>query len=86
MDVGRAGAVRGNAVRGLELNRQPLWRRVGGLSPFIDAMQHAGLHASLLGVELISEKHRKLPLDEMAKARLRHHHAQFSANKKRDCA
>ncbi|MFK4440634.1 sugar phosphate isomerase/epimerase [Caballeronia udeis] len=74
-----AAQVKGTLFEDSSFNRQLCGEGAGDCPAFIDALQQAGCTLPYYGVELISEKHRKLPLDEMAKRAYDTTIAQFSA-------
>ena len=76
-DVG--AQIRGSLFEDSSFNRQLCGEGAGDCPAFIDALQAAGCTLPYYGVELISESHRKLPLDEMAKRAYDTTRAQFSA-------
>jgi len=76
-DVG--AQVKGTLFEDSTFNRQRCGEGAGDCPAFIDALQQAGCTLPYYGVELISESHRKLPLDEMAKRAFDTTIAQFSA-------
>ena len=65
-DVG--AQIKGTLFEDSSFNRQLCGEGAGDCPAFIDALQKAGCTLPYYGVELISETHRKLPLDEMANA------------------
>jgi sugar phosphate isomerase/epimerase len=78
-DVG--AQVKGTLFDDSTFNRQLCGEGAGDCPAFIDALQQAGCTLPYYGVELISETHRKFPLDEMAKRAFDTTIAQFSANR-----
>lgn len=76
-DIG--AQVEGTLFDDSTFNRQLCGEGAGDCPAFIDALQQAGCTLPYYGVELISESHRKLPLDEMAKRAYDTTVAQFSA-------
>lgn len=77
-DVG--AQVKGSLFEDSSFNRQLCGEGAGDCPAFIDALRQAGCTLPYYGVELISESHRKLPLDEMAKCAYDTTIAQFSAS------
>ncbi|WNC94855.1 TIM barrel protein [Paraburkholderia sp. FT54] len=77
-DVG--AQVKGSLFDDSTFNRQLCGDGVGDCVAFVDALEQAGCTLPYYGVELISEVHRKFPLDEMAKRAYDTTFAQFSAN------
>jgi sugar phosphate isomerase/epimerase len=68
VELDDAGAqVKATLFEDSSFNRQLCGEGVGDCPAFIDALQQAGCTLPYYGVELISEVHRKFPLDEMAK-------------------
>jgi sugar phosphate isomerase/epimerase len=76
-DVG--AQVKGSLFDDSTFNRQLCGEGAGDLPAFVDALEQAGCTLPYYGVELISETHRKFPLDEMAKRAYDTTVAQFSA-------
>jgi sugar phosphate isomerase/epimerase len=76
-DVG--AQVKGTLFEDSSFSRQLCGEGAGDCPAFIDALEQAGCMLPYYGVELISESHRKLPLDEMAKRAYDTTIAQFSA-------
>ncbi|MGX6998349.1 sugar phosphate isomerase/epimerase family protein [Caballeronia sp. KNU42] len=76
-DVG--AQVKGTLFEDSSFHRQLCGEGAGDCPAFINALQEAGCTLPYYGVELISESHRKLPLDEMAKRAYDTTIAQFSA-------
>jgi sugar phosphate isomerase/epimerase len=80
VELDDAGAqVKATLFEDSSFNRQLCGEGVGDCPAFIDALQQAGCTLPYYGVELISEVHRKFPLDEMAKRAFDSTIAQFSA-------
>jgi sugar phosphate isomerase/epimerase len=75
-DVG--AHVKGSLFDDSTFNRQLCGEGAGDCRAFVDALQQAGCTLPYYGVELISEVHRKFPLDEMAKRAYDTTIAQFS--------
>jgi sugar phosphate isomerase/epimerase len=75
-DVG--AQVKGSLFDDSTFNRQLCGEGAGDCRAFVDALEQAGCTLPYYGVELISEVHRKLPLDEMAKRAYDTTIAQFS--------
>ena len=76
-DVG--AQVKGSLFDDSTFNRQLCGEGAGDCPAFVDALEQAGCTLPYYGVELISEVHRKFPLDEMAKRAYDTTIAQFSA-------
>ena len=76
-DVG--AQVKGSLFDDSTFNRQLCGEGAGDCPAFVDALEQAGCTLPYYGVELISEVHRKYPLDEMAKRAYDTTIAQFSA-------
>ena len=75
-DVG--AQVKGSLFDDSTFNRQLCGEGAGDCVAFVDALAKAGCALPYYGVELISEVHRKFPLDEMAKRAYDTTVAQFS--------
>ncbi|MBN3751705.1 sugar phosphate isomerase/epimerase [Paraburkholderia sp. Tr-20389] len=76
-DIG--AQVKGSLFDDSTFNRQLCGEGAGDCRAFVDALEQAGCTLPYFGVELISEVHRKFPLDEMAKRAYDSTVAQFSA-------
>jgi hypothetical protein len=76
-DVGKQ--VKGSLFDDSTFNRQLCGEGAGDCPAFVEALEQAGCTLPYYGVELISEVHRKFPLDEMAKRAYDSTIAQFSA-------
>jgi sugar phosphate isomerase/epimerase len=76
-DVG--AHVKGSLFEDSTFNRQLCGEGAGDCVAFVDALEQAGCTLPYYGVELISEVHRKFPLDEMAKRAYDTTVAQFSS-------
>jgi sugar phosphate isomerase/epimerase len=74
-----AAHVKGTLFDDSTFNRQLCGEGAGDCVAFVDALEQAGCTLPYYGVELISEVHRKFPLDEMAKRAYDTTVAQFSA-------
>ncbi|SAK43545.1 xylose isomerase domain-containing protein [Caballeronia hypogeia] len=77
-DVG--AQIRGTLFEDSTFNRQLCGEGAGDCRAFVDALDRAGCTLPYYGVELISEVHRKLPLDEMARRAYESTIAQFSTS------
>ena len=77
-DVG--AQIKGSLFDDSSFNRQLCGEGAGDCRGFVDALEQAGCTLPYYGVELISEVHRKFPLDEMAKRAFETTIAQFSAS------
>ena len=77
-DVGTQ--IKGSLFDDSTFNRQLCGEGAGDCRAFVEALEQAGCTLPYYGVELISEVHRKLPLDEMAKRAFDTTAAQFSVD------